>query len=157
LNCFFLWVCSYFHLLQNIPRSNSCLPMKMTPLIHNVNSNMKKFLLTLLIAVSGITGFAQLQSPDEFLGYKLGSHFTPHFKIVNYVNYIAQQVPDMVKVEKYGETNEGRPLMLVYIATKENLANLENIRKNNLRQMHGNRNDRNVMPCKFGSLAAQLD
>ena len=133
MNCFFLWVCSYFHLLQNIPRSNSCLPMKMTPLIHNVNSNMKKFLLTLLIAVSGITGFAQLQSPDEFLGYKLGSHFTPHFKIVNYVNYIAAQLPDMVKVEKYGETNEGRPLLLAYIASHENFANLENIRKNNLR------------------------
>ena len=39
----------------------------------------------------------------------------------------------MVKLEKYGETNEGRPLLLAYIASKENLNNLENIRKNNLR------------------------
>jgi len=76
---------------------------------------------------------AQVQSPDQFLGYKLGSRYTPHYKIVNYFNYIARQTPDMVKLEQYGETNEGRPLLLAYIASKENLANLENIRKNNLR------------------------
>ena len=76
---------------------------------------------------------AQVQSPEQFLGYKLGSRYTPHFKIVNYFNQVAKQLPDMVKVEQYGETNEGRPLLLAYIASKENLANLENIRKNNLR------------------------
>lgn len=94
---------------------------------------MKNFFLALILFTVAFTSSAQLQSPDEFLGYKLGSHFTPHFKIVNYVNYIAAQVPDMVKVEKYGETNEGRPLLLAYIASKENFSNLENIRKNNLR------------------------
>ena len=94
---------------------------------------MKNFFLTLALITITATSFEQVKSPDEFLGYKLGSHFTPHFKIVNYVNYIAAQVPDMVKVEKYGETNEGRPLLLAYIASKENLSNLENIRKNNLR------------------------
>ena len=76
---------------------------------------------------------AQVQSPDQFLGYKLGSRYTPHYKIVNYFNHVAKQAPDMVKLEQYGETNEGRPLLLAYIASKENLANLENIRKNNLR------------------------
>ena len=94
---------------------------------------MKNFFLTLFFIAATVSGFTQLQSPEEFLGYKLGSHYTPHFKIVNYVNYVAAQVPDMVKVEKYGETNEGRPLLLAYIASKENFPNLENIRKNNLR------------------------
>ncbi|MEO6313981.1 MAG: M14 metallopeptidase family protein [Chitinophagaceae bacterium] len=94
---------------------------------------MKKLFLVLFFITAAVSGFAQLQSPDQFLGYKLGSHYTPHFKIVNYVNYIAAQLPDMVKVEKYGETNEGRPLLLAYIASKENFGNLENIRKNNLR------------------------
>ena len=94
---------------------------------------MKKFLLAFFFAASIATGYAQLQSPDEFLGYPLGSRFTPHYKIVDYVSYLAAQVPAMIKLEKYGETNEGRPLLLAYIASKENLANLENIRKNNLR------------------------
>ncbi|HMC84062.1 MAG TPA: M14 family zinc carboxypeptidase, partial [Chitinophagaceae bacterium] len=94
---------------------------------------MKNFFLILSVIAVAFTSNAQLQSPDEFLGYKLGSHFTPHYKIVNYLNYIAAQMPGMVKVEKYGETNEGRPLLLAYIASKENFSNLENIRKNNLR------------------------
>ena len=94
---------------------------------------MRKLLLSFLVVFTTVLSFAQLQSPEQFLGYPLGSHYTAHFKIVNYVYHVAQQVPDMVKVEKYGETNEGRPLLMVYIATRENLANLENIRKNNLR------------------------
>ena len=94
---------------------------------------MKKlFLVPAFIAIAFIS-IAQLKSPDEFLGYKLGTHFTPHFKIASYVYYIAAQVPDMVKVEQYGATNEGRPLLLAYIASKENFPHLENIRKNNLR------------------------
>ena len=94
---------------------------------------MRKLLLSFLVVFTTFLSFAQLQSPEQFLGYQLGSHYTAHFKIVNYVYHVAQQVPDMVMVEKYGETNEGRPLLMVYIATRENLANLENIRKNNLR------------------------
>lgn len=94
---------------------------------------MKKRLLILLLLFTTLIGYAQLQSPDQFLGYKLGSHYTPHFKIVNYVKYIAAQLPENVKLEQYGETNEGRPLLLAFIASKENLSNLDNIRKNNMR------------------------
>jgi hypothetical protein len=94
---------------------------------------MRKLLLLLVVILQVSLSFAQLQSPEQFLGYPLGSRYTPHFKIVGYVYQVAQQVPDMVKIEKYGETNEGRPLLMVYIASSENLANLENIRKNNLR------------------------
>jgi hypothetical protein len=74
-----------------------------------------------------------IPSPENFLGYSLGSHFTPHFKIVNYFKKIAETAPDMVKLEQYGETSEGRPLLLAYIASPENLKRLESIRINNLR------------------------
>jgi hypothetical protein len=40
---------------------------------------------------------------------------------------------DMVIAEKYGTTHEGRELMLLYISSSENINNLEQIRKNNLR------------------------
>ena len=39
----------------------------------------------------------------------------------------------MVKVEQYGLTNEGRPLLLVFVASRENSARLEQVRANNLR------------------------
>ena len=46
----------------------------------------------------------QLQTPSEFLGYKLGSRFTRHHKVVDYFKYIAQN-SDKVQFQKYGETN----------------------------------------------------
>jgi hypothetical protein len=94
---------------------------------------MKKILLLLITGNLFLLSAAQLQSPEQYLGYPLGSKYTPHFKVVNYVIHVAQQMPDMVQLEKYGETNEGRPLLLLYIASKENFPNLDNIRKNNLR------------------------
>src|SRR5262249_25323152 len=68
-----------------------------------------------------------------FLGYKIGSHFTPHWKVVNYFNHVATSSPSMVKLQSYGMTNEGRPLVVAFVSTAENIQNLENIRKNNLR------------------------
>lgn len=93
---------------------------------------MKKLLLAFLLFASLMTE-AQLKSPGEFLGYPLGSKFTPHYKIVNYFNYIAAAASSQIKLQQYGETNEGRPLLLAFIASEENLPKLEEIRKNNLR------------------------
>jgi hypothetical protein len=76
---------------------------------------------------------AQLKSPEEFLRYKIGTRYTPHWKIVNYFNHVATQATSMVKLQPYGETNEGRPLMLTFISSPENISNLEAIRQNNLR------------------------
>lgn len=95
---------------------------------------MKRLFIFFLFLIPANLLLAQnLQSPGEFLGYKPGTKFTPHYRIVEYFKAVAQAVPNMVKLEKYGETNEGRPLMVAYIASPENLQNLEAIRMNNLR------------------------
>jgi Zinc carboxypeptidase len=94
---------------------------------------MKKICWMLLVSALCLGTVAQLKSPEQFLGYKLGERYSPHFKVVSYFQHVAQQSPDMVRLEQYGETNEGRPLLLAYIASKENFANLEKIRLNNLR------------------------
>jgi hypothetical protein len=72
-------------------------------------------------------------SPEAFLGYGLGDHFTPHFKIAGYFREVEKAIPGQVKVEQYGTTYEGRPLLLAYIASPANLQRLESIRENNLR------------------------
>lgn len=91
----------------------------------------KRFFFSfLLLLITGIS-FAQLKSPEEFLGYKIGSRYTPHFKLVNYFNYVAAN--SNIKLEQYGETNEGRPLLLAFISSSDNMKNLEAIRINNLR------------------------
>ena len=94
---------------------------------------MKKLVLLLLVSLFTTSLFSQtLQSPEQFLGYKIGSRYTPHYKIVNYFKAVAQAVPDMVKIEKYGETNEGRELLIAYVTSPSNGKQLEQIRLNNL-------------------------
>src|SRR5215510_3151332 len=96
--------------------------------------NMKKLVtLFFLLSVSLCTFSQSVQSPEQFLGYKLGDRFTQHYKIVNYFKSVAQSVPDIMKLEQYGETYEGRPLLLAFISSKENMAKLESLRMNNLR------------------------
>ena len=74
---------------------------------------------------------AQLKSPDDFLPHKWGEQFTPHRYLPSYFNHVAENSP-LVKVIEYGRTNEGRPLILAFISSEENIKNLEQIRKNNL-------------------------
>lgn len=93
---------------------------------------MRLFLLLVTVLFT-TSSFAQLKSPEEFLGYKVGSRFTPHWKIVSYFQHVAAALPGTVKLEQYGETNEFRPLYMAILASKENMQNLEAIRINNLR------------------------
>src|SRR6202012_2386897 len=93
---------------------------------------IKKLLLLFVLAGAYFTGFAQIQSPEKFLGYKLGTQFTPHYKIVAYFKYVAQASKN-VRLQQYGETNEGRPLLAMFIASDENIGRLEDIRLNNLK------------------------
>lgn len=73
----------------------------------------------------------QLKTPDEYLGYELGTSFTRHYKVVDYFNYVASQKSNMV-LKSYGESYEKRPLILAFISSQKNIDNLENIRKENL-------------------------
>ncbi|MFI5187105.1 MAG: M14 metallopeptidase family protein [Chitinophagales bacterium] len=94
---------------------------------------MIKAITSILFLSFVISADAQLKSPEQFLGYRIGTHYTPHWKVVNYFQYVAANASTMVKLQQYGETNEGRPLIVAFVSTTENIQNLENIRKNNLR------------------------
>jgi hypothetical protein len=75
----------------------------------------------------------ELQSPSEFLGYELGTQFTPHYKIYDYFYYVAES-SDMVNVKQFGATYEGRPQLLAYVGSTDHLNSLDQIRTNNLRR-----------------------
>jgi hypothetical protein len=93
---------------------------------------LKKLTFSLVFMAFAVVSFAQqIQSPSEFLGYKLGSQFTPHARIVEYFKFVAEASKN-VKLHQYGTTNEGRPLMVMFIGTEENINRLEEIRKHNL-------------------------
>src|SRR5580658_9443453 len=90
-------------------------------------------LLTVVITVRG----QELPSPQQFLGYALGSHFTPHDKIVAYFREVAKAAQGRMLLKEYGRTYEGRPLLLAVVGSPENLQRLEAIRQNNLRLAGG--------------------
>ncbi len=94
---------------------------------------MKRISTTFLMSFFAITfAFAQLQSPAEFLGYELGEQWTPHYKVYNYFHHVAEN-SDMVAIEDYGVTYEGRELTYAVVTSRQNQSNLEEIRRNNLR------------------------
>jgi len=75
-----------------------------------------------------------LKSPSEFLGYEIGTKFSRHHQVVDYFKHITHEKSSQVKLEKYGETNERRPLFLAFISSDKNIDNLETIRQNNLKR-----------------------
>jgi hypothetical protein len=91
----------------------------------------RRFILALLLLALSPALFAQqaVPAPDEFLGYTLGERFTPWPRIVDYFNELAKR-SSLVSIEKFGETYEHRPLMLVTITSAKNRASLEQIRQN---------------------------
>ncbi|MGW8122651.1 M14 family metallopeptidase [Roseivirga echinicomitans] len=96
---------------------------------------MKRTLLCLcLLAFTLFQTQAQsLKSPDEFLGYKLGTRFTPNYKVVGYYEYVTNQLSN-AKLHQYGETNELRPLISAIVSSQENIDNWETIRTDNLKR-----------------------
>jgi hypothetical protein len=98
---------------------------------------MKIVTLALACCVVFFTTYAQLQSPDAFLGYTLGTKWTQHHKIVNYFKHVAKEKPSLIKLQTYGTTNEGRELLLAFVSTEQNINNLEAIRAQHISALKG--------------------
>lgn len=72
-------------------------------------------------------------SPEAFLGYPLGSRFTPHHRLLAYAEHLAA-CSDRVSLVHYGESYEHRPLIALFISSAKNMAQLETIRTDNLKR-----------------------
>jgi hypothetical protein len=95
---------------------------------------MGKIIIAIFALLFNVDCFCQtVPSPGQFLGYKVGTRYTPHYKLLNYFKAVADAAPATVKIQKYGETYEGRDLEVAFITSPENLQKLDAIRVNNLR------------------------
>ena len=74
---------------------------------------------------------ADVKSPDEVLGYPVGSKPAPHADLLKYFEYL-DQFPN-AELHSYGETYEGRKLVYLVIASDANAGRLEEIRANCLK------------------------
>lgn len=99
---------------------------------------MKRLLLLGWLLLLTLAAFSQLKTPDSFLGYELGTHFTIHQQVVNYFKYVAKEKGN-VQLQTYGKTYEGRELLLAIVSDEANIAQLEQIRTNNLALAKGDK------------------
>ena len=93
---------------------------------------MRNIIASSLFLLGSFIGFGQLQSPDAFLGYTLGTKFSRHHQVVSYFQHVAAQ-SDQVVLDPYGETYEGRLLQLAYVSSPENINRLEERRLGHLK------------------------
>ena len=93
---------------------------------------MRKLIFFLVLCPAWVAA-QTLMSPSEFLGYELGSRFTPHHRVVSYFEHAASAKPDKMKWHTYGKSYEGRSLNYAVVASTENLSRIDDIQKNNLR------------------------
>ncbi|MFC4728548.1 M14 family zinc carboxypeptidase [Coralloluteibacterium thermophilus] len=68
-----------------------------------------------------------IPSPEAFLGYPIGTHYTRHDRLVAYFEALAE-ASEAVAVERVGESYERRPLIAVTITSPRNHARLDAIR-----------------------------
>src|SRR5712691_11719008 len=88
----------------------------------------KALIVPLLLLALSASAQQSIPTPDEFLGYKLGERYTTYDRILDYFNELTKK-SNLITLQKFGETYEGRPLVMVTITSAKNRANLEAIRK----------------------------
>lgn len=76
-----------------------------------------------------------IPTPEEFLGYGIGTHHTRHDKVVEYFRKL-DEASDRVVVEVIGESYEHRTQLVAKITSPENHARIEEIRKSHRAQAH---------------------
>ena len=74
---------------------------------------------------------SEIETPELFLGYPIGSEHTRHDNIIGYFKNLTTK-SDRAILKFYGKTHEGRRLPLLVISSPENLKNIDQIQKRHL-------------------------
>ena len=77
---------------------------------------------------SGDVSFdSRIPTPEEFLGYAIGSRITEHSKINEYYKKL-DELSDRTELIEIGKSHESRPIYVLAISSPENLRNLNSIK-----------------------------
>ena len=98
-------------------------------------------ILSCLLLLFSFSLSAQIKSPEEFLGYPIGTKFTYHHQIVAYSRYLASQSNGLAQWQVYGQTNEGREQGQMIIANLPAGINLEQVQQNHQKRIQGEKAD----------------
>lgn len=76
----------------------------------------------------GVTYDAGIPTLKTVLGHEPGDVITPPDQIVTYVKALAQAAPERARLIEYGRTWEGRPLIVLAIASPTRIAQLDQVK-----------------------------
>ncbi|WP_420155095.1 M14 family metallopeptidase [Siphonobacter sp.] len=74
----------------------------------------------------------RIPSPEQFLGYPIGTHYTRHDQIVAYFKELERTSNGKAHVQVIGKSYEERPQIILTVTAPENYSNLEKIRQKHL-------------------------
>ena len=103
---------------------------------------MNKFIL-LSIILSLVSNLFAQETPSlkSLLGHEIGADFTRHHEVISFYEKLHIAFENESKIIEYGETNEGRKLMLFFMGSAENIDRLDE-----LKNAHRLRNNRSKLP-----------
>ncbi|MEO8036833.1 MAG: zinc carboxypeptidase, partial [Acidobacteriota bacterium] len=103
---------------------------------------IRRCLIVVVLLLCSTLAAAQsaIPAPEQFLGYKLGEQFTPYDRILAYFDELSRK-SSLITVQKFGETYEGRPLVLATITSARNRAMLDRIHQNMAELVNGDQTD----------------
>ena len=70
----------------------------------------------------------QIPSPEQFLGYEIGTRVTEHSQINAYFEKL-DELSDRATLVEIGKTNEGRKIKILIVSSPENIKKLDQIQK----------------------------
>lgn len=82
---------------------------------------------------TGKTFDPSIPTIQSVLGYDFGQNITRHAEMERYYQALVAAAPQQIKMEKIGETYEGRALYYVILSSAQNMSRLEDFRQNNLK------------------------
>jgi hypothetical protein len=87
-----------------------------------------------------------IPKPADIIHHEVGEWHVTHDKLVNYMYAVAKANPSRIKIERMGFSTERREQVLLTISSPKNIANIENIRTQHLRNVNGEPTDISKMP-----------
>ena len=112
-------------------------------LFHKIGASLIAILIVTLQQVSAQNNYffpkatvldSKIPTPEQFLGYPIGSYFTRIDQVNAYFRELAR-ISDRVHVQTIGKTYEQREQIIVTITSPSNYNRLEEIRKEHLNQI----------------------
>ncbi|WP_161602467.1 M14 metallopeptidase family protein [Tautonia marina] len=86
-----------------------------------------------LLPMSGIEADPEIPTLEDVVGHPWGAEISSHSDAIRYLEALVEAAPDRAKLERYGQSYEGRDLVSLVITSAETMERLDEARTENLK------------------------